>query len=322
MTAWVAITGTSGFVGGALATEMRRCGWRVLGLSRRPARVAVDRDVRHDLSLPVPADVPPVDVVVHAAALAAPWAAPDTFRRHIVETTRNALAYARRAGAGHFVLISSTAVLYREGDQFDLAETSPWPKRPINGYAAAKREAEALVAVEWPGATILRPRAVYGPGDTVLFPRILAAARKGLLPRIRRADGASPVADLVFVGNLVHAIRVAAETRLAGVLHATDGAPVETAALLADVLARLGIPAPRLTLSATTAMRIAGAAEWLSRTALNWREPPITRFGVSAMVHSKTFDPARMRAAIGPLPFTTREGVAAFVVHERARAGR
>ncbi|MEW6639028.1 MAG: NAD(P)-dependent oxidoreductase [Pseudomonadota bacterium] len=317
----ILITGTSGFVGSALGRALRARGFEVTGVSRRPARAgAVDRQLQHDLAAPLQPDLPRADIVVHAAALASPWARPADYRRNIVDATRHMLAHARRTGAEHFVLISTTAVLYRAGDQFGLTEDDPYPAEPINGYAAAKRAAEEEVRAAWPTASILRPRAVYGPGDTVLFPRILDAARKGVLPRIVRADGVSPVADVVYIDNLVHAVAVAIARRLAGVVHVTDGQPVDTGHLLAEVLTRLGIPQPKFRWSYANAMRLAAVAEWGSRNFFGWREPPITRFGVSALTHCKTFAPQRMLALIGPPPVTTAEGVAAFVAWQQAGA--
>ncbi|MGO4712100.1 NAD-dependent epimerase/dehydratase family protein [Bradyrhizobium sp. 2TAF24] len=301
MSPTILISGTSGFVGSALGRAFRARGWQVTGVSRRPARAgAVDRQYPHDLAAPLPPDLPRADVVVHAAALASPWARPADYTSNIVDATRHMLAFAQRTAADHFVLISTTAVLYRAGDQFDLTEDDPYPAQPINGYAAAKRAAEEMVRAAWPSASILRPRAVYGPGDTVLFPRIPDAARKGVLPRIVRSDGTAPLADVVYIDNLVHAVAVAIERRLAGVVHVTDGRPIDTGRMLDDVLIRLGYPLPKFRWSYDSAMRLAAVAEWGSRHLFGWREPPITRFGVSALTHCKTFSPQRMLDLIGP----------------------
>lgn len=315
------ITGTSGFLGGALGRHLRSVGWKVTGLSRRPARAgSVDRQVTHDLSLPLPPDLPGHDVIIHAAALASPWASPAAYRANIVDATSNLLGYARDTGSGQFIFVSSTAVFYVLDDQFDLTEESPFPDPPANLYAAAKREAERLVLARRPDALILRPRAIYGPGDTVLFPRILRAAAKGMLPRIVRPDGKVAIADMVYIGNLVHAIERAMDLGIGGAINITDAAPRETDRLLAEVLSRLGHPPPRLRLSVPTAMRLARAAEWASARLLGWREPPITRFGVSAVAHSKTFDVTRMLSLLGPPPFTPERGIDTFIAWRKSGA--
>ncbi len=315
------ITGTSGFLGGALGRHLRRSGWTVTGLSRSTARVgSVDRQILHDLSHPLPSNLPRHDVVIHAAALASPWAAPAAYQAHIVNATSNLLRHAQDRQVGQFIFISTTAVFYVLGDQFNLTEDSPFPDPPANLYAGAKRKAERLVREQRPDALILRPRAIYGPGDTVLFPRILRAAAKGMLPSIVRPDGSAAIADMVYIGNLVHAIERAMVLGIGGAVNVTDACPQETDRLLAQILSRLGYPAPRLHLAVPTAMRMARAAEVVSSRLLGWREPPITRFGVSAVAHSKTFDVTRMLSLLGPPPFTPEQGVNAFIEWQKAGA--
>ena len=53
------------------------------------------------------------------------------------------------------------------------------------------------------GAVILRPHAVYGPGDTTLLPRLLHARRLGRL--IAVGDGRNRI-SLTHVDNLVQAV--------------------------------------------------------------------------------------------------------------------
>lgn len=317
----VLVTGTSGFLGGALGKHLRTAGYSVTGISRRAPRPgATDHHIQHDLSTPLPRDLPHHDIVIHAAALASPWAKPSDYQSNIVDATRHTLDYALRVKGDQFVLISTTAVFYTLGDQFAITEETPFPTIPVNGYAAAKREAEALTSSHWQDALIIRPRAIYGPGDTVLFPRILRAARKGLLPQIIRPDGITAQADLVYIGNLVHAIEAAIRNKLSGAINVTDGCAQDTHALLMNILGRLGYPLPKFRLSLEKAMRLAAAAQWVSAHLLNWREPPITQFGVSSVAHSKTFDVRRMREQIGELPFTPEQGIDAFVAWYKAGA--
>ena len=57
---------------------------------------------------------------------------------------------------------------------------------------------------------ILRPKAIFGPGDQALLPRMVQAARQGRLPQI--GDGRNLV-DLTYVKNVVHALLLALTTR-------------------------------------------------------------------------------------------------------------
>ena len=76
-------------------------------------------------------------------------------------------------------------------------------------YSRTKRAGERLVEGYAGMSTIIRPRAVFGPGDTVLLPRLIAAARKGQLPLFTRPDGDDVQCDLTDVDTTAHAILTA-----------------------------------------------------------------------------------------------------------------
>jgi nucleoside-diphosphate-sugar epimerase len=316
----ILLTGVSGFVGGALGAHLRRLGYDVTGVSRTAARAqSTSRFVAHDLTQPIPGSWPAVDVVVHCAALSSPWAAPAAFRANNVDATRNLLAWAERTGVARFVFISSSSVYYTPCDQLDLTEDSPFPPRPINEYAATKRQAEELVRRSAVPSVILRPRAVFGPGDTVLFPRILRAARRGALPRLTRPDGKSPLADLIYIENLSHYIERAIALNVSGAFNLTNNQPVELYPFLDGLLTRIGLPKPRKTVRVGTAMAVARFSELVSQYLLHYKEPPVTRFGVGAMAYSKTFDVSRMMAAFGPPPVSMDTGVDRFLEWQRTQ---
>ena len=75
----ILVTGTSGFVGGAIGRYLRLRGHHVTGLSRRPPRAhATDRNLAHDLARPAP-ELGSFNAVIHAAAHSAPWGRPAAF---------------------------------------------------------------------------------------------------------------------------------------------------------------------------------------------------------------------------------------------------
>ncbi len=304
----ILVTGTSGFVGGAVGRYLRLRGHHVTGLSRRPPRAeATDRALAYDLAHPAP-ELGPFEAVIHAAALSAPWGRPSTFDAVNVNGTRNALAIAARSGA-RFILVSSSSVLYAPGDQQGLAEEPAPDTPPVNDYARTKRAAEALTAT-YPGSwAILRPRAVYGVGDTVLFPRIARAARLRLLPRFRQEFPAQ--GDLVSIDTLVRQVARAVEGEARGIFHLIDPAPVQIEAFVTDVLAQLGLPGPRLAIGPDLARKVAARLEALSRKT-GWWEPPLTGFGIEVFTATKTFDDRLTRAVLGPPDIPTEVAVDRF----------
>jgi nucleoside-diphosphate-sugar epimerase len=311
----ILLTGVSGFVGGAAGAHLRRLGYYVIGVSRTaPRQDSVNDHLALDLAKPHA--LPPVDVVVHCAALSSPWASPAAYRANNVEATRNLLG---AAGGARFIFISSSSVYYAHGDQLNLTEDSPLPSSPINQYAATKRQAEELVRSSGLQAAILRPRAVFGPGDTVLFPRILRAAKRGALPRILRPDRQSPRADLIYIENLSHYIERAIALEATGTFNLTNNQPVDLFPFLDGMLEALGLPKPRKTVKVGTALVFARAAELVSQYLLNYKEPSVTRFGVEVMAFSKTFDVRKMLDTFGPPPVSIETGVERFLQWQRTQ---
>jgi nucleoside-diphosphate-sugar epimerase len=312
------LTGSNGFIGARVAAEARRRGWTVVGLGRaaRPA-TAVDRYVRHDLGGPIPAGlVPgPVDAVVHCAALASPWAHPRAFVSANVLGTRHVVRWARRHGQPRLLYVSSSSVLYRDADQLGLTEDSPVPpdREQINAYSRTKRIGERAVEAYEGRWSVLRPRAVFGPGDTVLLPRVVAAARRGLLPVLEPAAGPRVLCDVTYVDTVAHYVAEGLARGADGTLNVTNAEHVELYPFLVGILDRLGCRPRIRRVPVALARALAGAAEQASAVALGYHEPPLTRFGVSVLSRSKTFDVARCLDRLGPPPVSLAEGVERLV---------
>ena len=147
----IAVTGATGFVGSHLLDAALAAGHALTALTRReqPPRDGV-RWVRGDLK-----DTPALErlvegaeAVVHVAGVISGRTAAD-FDKGNVDGTLAMLAAATAGGVRRFVHVSSLAA--RE------------PKLSL--YGASKRKAEELVmrsGLDW---SIVRPPAVYGPGD-------------------------------------------------------------------------------------------------------------------------------------------------------------
>ncbi|GAA4802472.1 NAD(P)-dependent oxidoreductase [Lysobacter hankyongensis] len=313
----ILLTGASGFIGGRFMQRFRDMpGLELLGVGRRAMADADYRAV--DLSRPFNLDFTP-DVVIHAAALSSPFAPRREYLRHNVDATRHVIDWCRAHDLPKLIYISSSSVHYRPCDQLGIREDDPIGPAFANTYAETKAAGETLVR-DYPGAwTILRPRAVFGPGDTVLFPRLLAAAKRGRLPRIVR-DGPPAVGDLISVDALAdYMLRAAQRSDAVGAFNLSHGEPVPMQAFIADIFRRLDLPPPTRTVSYRVARAAAHAAE-LAWTALPLRgEPPVTRFGIDVLSFSKTFDIAKARAVLGPPSQTLAEGIETFVAWQKAQ---
>jgi nucleoside-diphosphate-sugar epimerase len=148
-----AITGANGFIGQHLLRRFGDAGWAARPVLRR------DLDSREAERLFAGADV-----VVHAAgATRAPTAT--LLRASNIGLTRRVIEAARRAHAGRLVFISSQAAAGPAPSR-DNPTTEDTPPAPREAYGQSKLEAERLVeAATDLDPVILRPAAVYGPGD-------------------------------------------------------------------------------------------------------------------------------------------------------------
>lgn len=208
----VLVTGTTGFLGGALTRRLLGDGVRVVALGRNQEKLAELASLGAttlpcDLAV-LPDDMQPdaSDIVVHAAALSSPWGRAQDFERANIMGTANALRLAERVGAHRFINISSPSIYFRFADQDRLRENALLPD-PVNAYADTKRRAEELVSEASAFETVtLRPRGLYGPADTALLPRLLKAAESRPLPLMRGGDAAT---DLTYIDDVVESILAA-----------------------------------------------------------------------------------------------------------------
>jgi uncharacterized protein YbjT (DUF2867 family) len=162
----LAVTGGTGFVGGHLLPAARAAGYEIRALTRgwRPPQDGIDW-IEGALDQPesLAALCAGADAVVHIAGLinAATRAG---FEAVNVGGTLAMVDAARAAGVRRFIHISSLAA--REPD--------------LSDYGWSKAKAERVVAASGLDWTIVRPPAIYGPGDRETF-ELFKMARRGLV---------------------------------------------------------------------------------------------------------------------------------------------
>ncbi len=307
----ILITGASGFVGSSFCLQhAHREDVEIRGLGRR--QTDLPGYIRADLTQPLRLDWTP-DVVIQAAARSSPWGSLAEFRRQNVLATRHVLDFCEARAVKKLVYVSSSSVFYREGDQLGITEQTPIGPEFVNHYARTKFEGEAIVRGFSGAWCVLRPRAVFGPRDTVLFPRLLRAARFGRMVSITR-PGPPAVGDLIYIDTLCdYMLRAALDPAVTGEFNLTNHQPVEIQAFIADILSSLGLPPIKRSVPKTKAMRVAWLLEKVFGLFMPWMEPPITRFGVEVLSSSKTFDAGRSLRVLGPPSVKLEEGVRRFI---------
>ncbi|MEO8175064.1 MAG: NAD-dependent epimerase/dehydratase family protein [Sphingomicrobium sp.] len=203
----LAITGGTGFVGARLLDAAVAAGHSVSALTRRPMadRAGVDW-VSGALDDPAALArlVERADAVIHVAGVLTGRTAAD-FDGPNVDGTAAILGAAKAAGVGRFVHVSS------------LAAREP----QLSLYGASKARSEEIVAGSELPFAIVRPPAVYGPGDKETL-ELFKMARLGvvLLPPKGRLS-------LIHVDDLVRLLLALADpTAPSGlVIEPDDGRP-------------------------------------------------------------------------------------------------
>lgn len=308
----IAITGATGFLGGALCRRLLAEGQPVIALGRNRAKLAAldalgAQCITNDLAEgapPLPDSI--VSTVVHCAALSSAWGTHAAFHAANVDGTRNALEFADRSGAKRFVHISTPSVYFRFRDQKLVREDAILP-RPINAYAATKRKAEELVLSADIDTIILRPRGLYGDGDTALLPRLLRAAQAGPLPRIR--DGIAET-DLTHIDDVIDAVLAAVRApdgMSQRVFNISGGEPLPVRLIAEAAAAHAGISVRWRAMPAAIVFAAARAFEGAARLHPRHPEPRITAYGAGLFAFTQTLDISSARQQLGWTPAVSFE---------------
>ncbi|MEU7144378.1 NAD-dependent epimerase/dehydratase family protein [Nocardia sp. NPDC046473] len=336
----VLVTGASGFLGGALVRRLVRDGEHDVSiLVRRSSKLAdlgadVDRVqlVYGDLTDPASlvAATNGVDIVFHSAARVDERGTREQFWQENVRATERLLEAARRGGASRFVFISSPSALmdFDGGDQLDVDESVPYPRRYLNLYSETKAAAErAVLAANTDGFTTcaLRPRAIWGAGDrSGPIVRLLGKTGTGKLPDI--SFGRTVYASLCHVDNIVDAcVKAAASDAVGGKAYfVADAEKTNVWEFLGSVATGLGYAPPSRKPNSRVINAVVNVIETIWRipaVATRW-SPPLSRYAVALMTRSATYDTSAARRDFGYTPVVDRDsGLATFLAWLETQGG-
>lgn len=293
----VAVTGATGFVGGHLLAALLRQEHRIRALTRRaqPPRAGVTW-VEGALDRPTALArlLAGADAVIHVAGVVNA-ADRQGFAAGNIAGTAAVLETASAAGVRRFVHVSS------------LAAREP----ALSDYGWSKAEAERLVAASSLDWTIVRPPAVYGPGDTEML-ELFRVARTGVVPM-----PAGGRASLIHAEDLARLLAALARPSNAGtrVLEPDDGrtdgwSHVALARAIGRAVGRrvlvLPVPAPALRLAARLDRLVRGDKAKLT--------PDRARY----MAHPDWVSRQRPDAVLWQPAIPTPEGLAATAAAYRA----
>jgi nucleoside-diphosphate-sugar epimerase len=297
------VTGGSGFVGGRLIQRLVGDGWRVRALARSDAAAAKvealgAEAVKGDLDsgAALRAGAHGCAYAFHAAAHLGTDNDFAAFAHVNVQGTRNVLAGTRDAGVRRFVHVGTEASLMAGEPLLDIDEHAPLrPDSPV-AYSATKAEAEmaVLAASEHDvfETVSVRPRFVWGVGDTTLLPNMVEQARTGKWAWIA---GGRNRTSTTHVDNTVHGLVCGALHGLPGNAYFVldDGGPVVFREFVSELMRTQGVEPPSRSVPTFAARLLMEAGERFAS------EPPLPRFAFWVASQDCILDDTKARSEIG-----------------------
>jgi nucleoside-diphosphate-sugar epimerase len=325
----ILITGAAGFLGGRAAKYFgNQVEYKVITTSRRALK---KEELEANSCTFIQGDLEEysfcekltneVDIIIHCAALSSPFGFYEHFYASNVVATENLLKAGKKNGVKQFIFISTPSIYFTYKDRFNIKESDPLPEKMVNDYAITKLMAEKMVldSNEANFKTLaLRPRAIIGAEDTVIFPRMLEAYHQGKLKIV--GDGKN-VCDFTCVRNVIHAMECAInapENAYGEAYNISDGNPSELWPSIQYTLKELGLTPPSKKVPVGIALFAAGIIEFIAKNLQGGKEPAMTKYGIGILSKSMTMDISKARELLKYQPImTTKEGIKEFTEWQR-----
>lgn len=266
----VFLTGGTGFIGGAIARQLRDLGHDVVALVRSPEKADDLRRigatlVQGDLSDPaaITAAAAGADAAIHGAAIyrvGVTGGEAKQLRAANVDGTRHALDALIDAGVPRIVYVSTVGVFGNtKGQTVDETYSRDEADGFLSVYDETKYEAHQLAIdriAEGAPIVIVQPSAVYGPNDHSEVGDMLMRASKGKLPAL---PFGSLGMSMVHVDDVAAGVILALDKGRVGESYILSGENATVSELVAKAAALGGRSAPRLTVPSSVLKVVAPA---------------------------------------------------------------
>ncbi len=322
----IIITGAAGFLGGRVAKHFVNhfTDYEIVATSRRDIRAEelqsvgctfiagdlCDENFCEKLTLNA-------SIVVHCAALSSPYGAYEKFYSSNYIATDTLLNASIKNGVQKFIFISTPSIYFNFTSRYNVKESDPIPQKMVNNYAQTKLMAEELVlnknqkGIE---TIALRPRAIIGAEDTVIFPRVLEAYHQGKLKII--GDGKN-ICDFTCVRNVIEAIICAinaSQSAYGQAYNITDGKAEAFWDALNYALTQLNLTPPSKKVPKSVAMFAASMVEFKANLLKQKTEPALTKYGIGILAESFTLDISKAKQMLNYQPvMNTYEGINEYI---------
>ena len=307
------VTGGGGFLGSRIVSMLLDEGCAVTSFSRHHYPKLSARGVTchvGDLAdaSAVSEALRKADVVFHVAANVGTWGDYAQYYATNVVGTQNVIEACKQNGVKKLVHTSTPSVIFSGRDIRNANENVPFARKHLTHYASTKAKAERIViAANGPdlATVVLRPHVIWGPGDNLIFPRLVERHLANRLMLFGRGDN---LVDTTYVDNAARA-HLDASSRLAPgrppagcTYFISQGDPRPLRDILNELMRAAELPPVKKSIPFSVAYVAACLIETSYRMLRVTAEPPLTRYLVLKMARDHYFDITAARRDLGYNP--------------------
>lgn len=313
----VLVTGAYGFLGKYLIKELLDNGYKVVAFGRKKSELdklkmknvetyVGDFCIKKDI-VNASKDV---DYIIHAGALSTVWGKRENFINTNVEGTKNVLYACKENNIKRLVYVSSPSIYAGKMDRTNIKENDFNENNKLNYYIESKILAEKELNknrdVDW---VIIRPRGLFGVGDTSIIPRLIKVNSKIGIPLFNKGKN---YVDMTCVENVAYALRLCLESKNAvfNVYNITNDEPKCFKDLLEELFEKLGVKPKYIFININIMYFISCLIELFYKTFRIYKEPMITKYNICTLGYSQTLDITKAKKDLNYKPIITlSEGI-------------
>lgn len=317
------VTGGTGFLGNRLAIKLNELGYQVTAIGRNEA--AGNKLVKDNIHF-VKCDLRDnekvihlckgKDYIFHCGALSSPWGKYKNFYDINVGGSNHVIEGSKKAGVKRLIYVSTPSIYFEMTDKLNISESDPLPKLPINHYAKTKLMAEKRFDAAYEaGLPVIgiRPRGLFGPGDTSIIPRLIRANNKFGVPIINYGKA---LIDVTYIDNVVDSLILCKDSNISTLgkkYNITNGEPMYFIDLIQQIFQQLNLEFRPRMISFDTAYKVASIMEFMSRTILLGKEPILTKYSVGVLAKNQTLSIKASQEELGYQPgISIEQGIQQF----------
>lgn len=319
----VLITGGTGFLGRKLAEKCKSLSYHVTVIARNQE---IGKQLESQGINFLKADLKDTettitackdqDYIFHCAALSSPWGKYQDFYNANVLGTQNIIQGCKVNNVKRLIYVSTPSVYFNFDHRLNILETDALATVPANAYVKTKLIAEKEIDIaSKQGLPVIsiRPRGIFGCGDTAILPRLIKASQKTGIPLI---NGGKAYIDMTYIDNVVDALilcQQAPDSLLGRIFNITNGEPTYLIDLLNLLSQKLEYKFKFKPIPYPIAYGLAAAMETISNTILFGKEPILTRYSVGVLAFSQTLDITFAKTQLGYQPkVSIEQGLSIF----------